>query len=124
MDKIFQTHYFSPSGFYIGKSAPKRLSDITKQPLKEAAKWLSKQAIYQVYFTPVRHIVRPHFAIYKPNDSHQADLLFLPTDNGYKYALTVIDVASRYKAARPLKTKSSEAVAAAFSDIIKAQITH
>jgi hypothetical protein len=38
---------------------------------------------------------------------HQVDLLFLPTDNGYSYALCVVDVASRYKASRPLKTKLS-----------------
>ena len=35
----------------------------------------------------------------------------------YKYALTVVDVASRYKEAEPLSTKSSSEVAAAFKKI-------
>ena len=43
-----------------------------------------------------------------PNAVHQADLLFLPHDKlprgkkVYKYALTVVDVASRYKAAEAI----------------------
>lgn len=117
MDKKFQQAYYSDTGFFIGKSAPKKLAEMTKQNLSDAEKWLSKQAIYQVYFTPVRKIQRPHFSIYKPNDAHQADLIFLPNDNGFKYALTVIDVASRFKEARALKSKNSVDVAAAFSDI-------
>ena len=43
------------------------------------------------------------------NKIHQADLLYLPHDkiyqNKYKYTLNVIDVASRYKESRPLKTQ-------------------
>jgi hypothetical protein len=56
-----------------------------------------------------------------PNSIHQADLLFLPHDTvkrkTYKYALTVIDVASRYKAAWPLTSKNSDEVASAFNKI-------
>jgi hypothetical protein len=52
-----------------------------------------------------------HFSISIPNEMHQIDLLFLPTDNGHPYALTLVDCASRYKAARPMKTKlASEAI--------------
>lgn len=54
---------------------------------------------------------------------HQADLLYLPHDkvyqNTYKYTLNVIDVASRYKASRPLKTKKASEVAEMFKDIYK-----
>ena len=54
---------------------------------------------------------------------HQADLLFLPHDkvyqNTYKYTLNVIDVASRYKASRPLKTKKASEVAEMLQDIYK-----
>jgi hypothetical protein len=55
-----------------------------------------------------------------PNQVHQADLLFLPHDSPgkgrklYKYALTVADIASRYKEAEPLSSKESEEVAKAF----------
>ena len=37
----------------------------------------------------------------------------------WKYALTVVDVASRYKEAEPLATKSAVEVAAAFEIIYK-----
>ena len=51
-------------------------------------------------------------------------MLFLPHDRLprgkiYKYALTVVDVASRYKEAEPLATKESTEVAKAFSNIYK-----
>ena len=54
---------------------------------------------------------------------HQADLLYLPHDkvyqNTYKYTLQVIDVASRYKASRPLRTKKASEVADMLKDIYK-----
>lgn len=39
--------------------------------------------------------------------------------NAYKYALTLVDVASRYKAAEPLTTKDSKEVASASERIYK-----
>ena len=54
----------------------------------------------------------------KPNDIHQADILYLPHDKfkkkTYKYALNVIDVASRYKGSHQLITKNAKEVAQAF----------
>ena len=56
---------------------------------------------------------------------HQAELLFLPHDklprgkSIYKYALTVVDVASRYKAAEHLTSKESDEVSKAFQRIYK-----
>ena len=51
----------------------------------------------------------------KPNEQHQFDMLYMSHNlfegNTYKYALTGIDVASRYKIARPLRTKKSSEVA-------------
>ena len=56
-----------------------------------------------------------------PNDVHEADLLFLPHDNVdgvlHKYCPTVIDIASRYKAAWPLATKYSSEVVDAIIQI-------
>ena len=53
-----------------------------------------------------------------PNDAHQADLLYLPHDKykrkTYKYALCIVDVASRYKVAIPIVNKTSGVVADAF----------
>ena len=65
-------------------------------------------------------ILRPKFDVSSPNAVHQADLLFLPHDKlphgrkVYKYALTVVDVASCYKAAEPLTSKESDEVLKAF----------
>jgi len=60
-----------------------------------------------------------------PNKVHQADLLFLPHDKlprgrkVYKYALTIVDVASRFKEAEPITSKNSDEVAKAFQAIYK-----
>ena len=54
---------------------------------------------------------------------HQFDLLYVPSDtsygNKYKYILAGIDAASRYKVARPLKTKQARDVAEMIADIYK-----
>ena len=54
----------------------------------------------------------------KPNDIHQSDLLSLPHDKfkkkTYKYALNIVDVASRYKGSYQLAAKNSKEVAEAF----------
>ena len=51
----------------------------------------------------------------KRNEQRQFDLLYMPHNlfegNTYKYALTGVDVSSRYKVARPLRTKKSSEVA-------------
>jgi len=60
-----------------------------------------------------------------PNSVHQADLLFLPHEKlprgrkVFKYALTVVDIASRYKEADHLTSKDSAEVAKAFQSIYK-----
>ena len=55
--------------------------------------------------------------------SIQFDLLYMPSDtlygNKYKYILSRIDVASRYKVARPLRTKQAKDVADMIADIYK-----
>ena len=54
---------------------------------------------------------------------HQFDLLYMPSDtlygNKYKYILSGIDVASRYKVERPLRTKQAKDVAEMIADIYK-----
>ena len=71
-----------------------------------------------------KKIIRPKFENYIPNDTHQIDLLYLPYDKigkkRYKYALTVVDIASRYKDAEPLTERSTNAVAIALSKIYNA----
>ena len=54
---------------------------------------------------------------------HQFDLLYMPSDtlygNKYKYILAGIDVASRFKVVRPLRTKPDKVVAEMIADIYK-----
>src|ERR1700733_12883281 len=60
----------------------------------------------------------PHFERIGPNIAQQADLLFLPDDNGYKYALVVADIGGhRLCDAEPLKNKDQQSVLKAFKAI-------
>ena len=56
------------------------------------------------------------------NGSHQLDLLFMPNDDGYKYILTVVDVATRKIDARPLKSKDSAKAWKAYKSILNGDI--
>lgn len=56
------------------------------------------------------------------NQIQQADLLFLPNDNNYRYALVVVDNYSKMCDAEPIKTKTNDAVLAAFKTIYKRKI--
>ena len=85
MDKKFKQIYYSDGGCWRGKSAIERLAKVSGSTKEEAEKWLP---LYQIYLPA-------------PNDIHQSDILSLPHDKfkkkTYKYALTIVDVASRYK---------------------------
>ena len=63
------------------------------------------------------------FDVAVPNEVHQADLLFLPHDRvgrkTFRYALTVVDVASCYKEAEPLTSKTAAEIADALSRIYR-----
>ena len=54
---------------------------------------------------------------------HQFDLFYMPSDtlygNKYKYILAGIDAASRFKVARPIRTKQARDVAEMIADIYK-----
>ena len=117
--------YYSPKGYWKGLQAVKKLSQESGVPENEAKIWLMKQAIWQIYLPVPKNIQRPTFDVELPNAVHQADLLFLPHDKLprgrkiFKYALTVVDVASRFKAAEPLTSKDSSEVSKAFQKIYK-----
>lgn len=55
----------------------------------------------------------------KPGYIHQADLLTMPTDKGFKYALVVVDVGSRLTDSEPIKNKNADTVLNAFKTIYK-----
>ena len=115
--------YYSSKGFWKGLPAVKKLADASGVSEDEAKLWLMKQAIWQIYLPAPKHIPRPTFDVEIPNAVHQADLLFLPHDKIwrkiYKYALTVVNIASRFKAAEALTSTDSSEVAKAFQKIYK-----
>ena len=88
-------------------------------------KWLEKQELYNLYKKPRKdnYANTAHFnQTYSPNVTHQADLLFLPNDDGYRYALVVTDIATKLSDAEPLKSKNSSEVKSAFEKIYKRNI--
>ena len=70
-----------------------------------------------------KRIDRPHYQVTIPNEMHQFDLLYMPSDTLYrnkcKYILAGIDAASRYKVTRPLRMKQARDVAEMIADIYK-----
>ena len=138
MDDKLADLYYSPRGYWKGLAAIKHLAAAVRVALSQekhsnAGKtnvsadvvhtWLKKQAIWQIYLPAPRYVPRPKFDVATPNEVHQADLLYLPHDRvakrTYKYALTVVDVASRFNEAEPLTSKGAAEVAEALSRIYK-----
>ena len=66
--------------------------------------------------------VMPHTNAPKENAVQQADLLFLPNDDGYRYLLVVVDIATRKVDAEPLKSKESKEVKKAMEKIYRRPI--
>ena len=117
LSKIF----YSAEGYWKGYSAISKLASAAKVSEAEARDWLERQALWQIYLPPPKTVPRPHWTVDRPNEIQQADLLFLPHDRvgrkTYRYALVVIDVATRYKDAEALSSKESQEVAKAFDRI-------
>ena len=99
-EKIYQA-YYQPDRFWTGGKAIKELHKITSMSRKDIWSWLAKQALWQFHIPPPTD--HPHYNVTKPNEQHQLNLLYMPLNifegNTYKYILTGVDVASRYKAA-------------------------
>lgn len=69
---------------------PKYIDELYKVPVKD-------KGVNKSIFLPVDE-----------NIVQQADLLFLPTDNGHKYALVVADIGSGLTDAEPMKDKKAK----------------
>ena len=99
------------------------MAEYSKEKPKVIKQWLSQQAFWQVHLPAPKRVDRPHYQVTTPNEMHQFDLLYMPSDtlygNKYKYILAGIDAASRYKVARPLRTKQARDVAEMIVDIYK-----
>ena len=70
--------------------------------------FLKKQELNQLFVIPKKetHSQMPHFYNFVEHNTHQADILFLPTDKvnnkNYAYALVIVDVATGDTDAEPL----------------------
>ena len=100
------------------------MSDYYKTFGLSGGKDKKNQELYNLYKMPQKNkgVNVPHFYNGINNNTHQADLLFLPNDKGFKYALTVVDVASRKVDAEPIKNKEAQTVKTAFEKIYKRKI--
>ena len=115
--------YCQPNHLWKGKAAVKKLAELSGEKPKVIKQWLSKQAFWQVNLPAPKQVDRPHYQVTIPNEIHQFDLLYMPSDtlygDKYKYLQAGIDAASRYKVARPLRTKQAWVVAEMIADIYK-----
>ena len=119
MDKL----HYQPNYLWKGKAAVKKLAELSGEKPKTVKQWLCRQAFWQVRLPAPKQVDRPHYEVTIPNEMHQFDLLYMPSDtlygNKYKYILAGIDAASRYKVARPLRTKQARNVAEMIADIYR-----
>ena len=119
MDKI----YCQPNHLWKGQKAVRKLQELSGEKPKVIIQWLSQQAFWQVHLPAPKCIDRPHYRVTIPNEMHQFNLLYMPSDtlygSKYEYILAGIDAASRFKVARPLRTKQAKDVAEMIADIYK-----
>ena len=119
MDKV----YYQPNHLWKVQKVVKKLKELSGKKSKAVKQWLSQQAFWQVHLPAPKSIDRPHYKVTTPNEMHQFDLLYMPSDSlyasKYKYILAGIDAASRYKVARPLRTKQARDVTEMIADIYK-----
>ena len=119
MDRL----YYQPNHFWKGEKAVKKLAELIGEKPKVIKQWLSRQALWQVHLPAPKRVDRPHYQVTTPNEMHQFDLLYMPSDtlygNRYKYILAGIDAASRYKVVRLLRTKQARDMAEMIADIYK-----
>ena len=120
-EDLFHKIYYSPTGFMSAKELYNQVINIRGPgSVKESnvKEWIKKQKINQEHKNKQKYKgPESHFNVTEPNDTHQADVLCLPSDYGFKYVLNVIDVATRYKASQPLKNITGLSVMNAFKKI-------
>jgi len=122
-NKKLSNNYYSTKGYWKGYDAIVPLHKATGVDKEVVKKWLEKQALWQIYLPQPKYIPRWHWDVEKVNEVHQSDLLFLTHDK-VKYALLVVDVASRYADAEPLTSKDSSGLATAFEKVYKRKLKY
>ena len=93
MESNFKQIYYSNEGYWRGKTAIQKLFKASGSTKEEAEKWLMRQPLYQIYVPPPKYIPRPNVSMSlhaKPNDIHQADVLYLPHDKYKKNYISML----------------------------------
>lgn len=89
---------------------------------KKEAKQLKDDQLYNLFQKPSKPTIAPHYTDSIPGTVYQADLLFLPDDKGFRYALVCVDIVSKITDAEPIKNKEASTVKAAFQKMFKRKI--
>ena len=86
---------------------------------KENRKLLDNEMLRNLYKKPKKEtgLNKPRFQPVKEGYTHQADLLYMPMDHGFRYVMVVVDIGSRKVDAEPIKNKRNETVLKAFQKI-------
>ena len=96
MDKI----YYQPNHLWKGQKAIKKIKELSGEKPKTVKQWLSRQAFGQVHLPAPKQVDRPHYQVMIPNEMHQFDLPYMPSDSlygsKYKYILAGLEAASRF----------------------------
>ena len=115
--------YYQPNHLWTGQRGIKKLAEYSKEKPKTVKQWLSRQAFWKVHSPPPKRVDRPRYEVTIPNEMHQFDLSYMPSDipygNKYGYILAGIDAASKYKVTRLLRTRQAKDVAEMIADIYK-----
>jgi hypothetical protein len=64
----------------------------------------------------------PHTTASKIYSTEQIDSLYMPKDNGYKYILVIVDIATRLMDAEPMKDREAKTTVKALEKIFKRKI--
>ncbi len=83
--------------------------------------YLARQLLRNLFKIPKKDkgVNRPTFIRGQAGQMAQADLLELPNDNGFEYALVIVDVGTRQVDAEPIGTKAANVVLAAAKRIFQ-----
>lgn len=111
--------YYAPGGYQGARALQAKAAEAGRKiDLENVRDWLKRQELAQLHShkQPTERR-KTHFTETKLNKLHQADIMHMPTDQGFRYILALVDAGTRYKAARALRTKAAKEVAAALADI-------
>ena len=79
MDRL----HYQPNHLWKGKATVKKLEELSGEKPKTVKQWLSRQAFWQVHLPAPKQVDRPHYQVTTPNEMHQFDLLYMPSDTLY-----------------------------------------